>query len=129
MQLFHQPVDDGLLGDGLAVPDAHQLAADALAGDVDHSVPADVVLPGDGGGKGEQLLEGENLPLVQKQQHTVGGAQVQLGPEGVCHIAQKTGAALLRLGLKAHAAQLVGHHALQPEGRRCKKCMVHGVHS
>lgn len=88
-------------------------------------VPRKETLPCDAPHELEQVLEGDGLALGQHQQHAVGGAQVQIGAEGVQKGPLKARTAVFRLGGKAHALQFACHHTLQPEGRRRQKGVGH----
>ncbi len=112
-----QPFDDRLLGDGLAVADAHQLAAGALAGYIDLRVHGEQLLPFEGLDKLEQLLKGAAFLFLQDDQHPVCTAQTQVAQISVRRAALEACSADLALDvLHAQPLELGSHHALQPEG-------------
>ena len=112
-----QAFDDGLLGDGLAVADAHQLAAGALAGDVDLGVDGHQLFPGDGLHQLEEFLKAAAVLFRQDDQHPVGTAQAQVAQKGVRHGAGESRAADLGLHVRhAQALEFGCHDALKAEG-------------
>ena len=89
----HQPLDDGFFYDALAGGDAGQLAGQARALDREGRIGGEQLLPRDGVAAVKQLVKGGGLVGGQQQQHTLSGAQVQVG--GRDHI---------RPALKCHTA-------------------------
>ncbi len=118
-------IHNGLLGDGLAIAHAHQLAARAAPGHGDGGVGRQHAFPGGGAHQLKQLLKAARLALGHQQQHAVGTGQPQAGGERPGKIRCKAHAAILRARIrKPQAQQLPLDQPLQPEGRRGNECML-----
>ena len=122
MSAAAQTFNDGLLGNGLTVPDAHQLAACTLAADVHLCVPRQDGLPRNALHQLKKLLKRADFLLGKDDQHPVGTAEHQVGTESIRHGTFKPCTADFSLHVRhLQPAQLIGYNTFQAEGSRRKQ--------
>ena len=122
MNAAAQTFNDSLLGNGLTVPDAHQLAACTLAADVHLCVPRQDGFPRDALHQLKKLLKGTDFLLGKDDQHPVGTAEHQVGTESIRHGTIKPSTSDFSLHVRhLQPAQLIGYNAFQTEGSRRKQ--------
>ncbi len=117
-----EPFNHGLLGNGLTVPDAHELAAGALAADVHLGIPRQDGFPRNALHQLKKLFKGTDFLLRKDDQHPIGTAEHQICTEGIQQGTFEPCTADFGLHVRHfQPAQLIGYNAFQSEGSRCKQ--------